>query len=78
MAALVMSAAAFAQSASKQLTQWSTHLETTEHPDTYKVVFTGKIEDGYHTYTLTDEFSATEFIELEASGCELDHRILEL
>ena len=71
MAALVMSAAAFAQSASKQLTQWSTHLETTEHPDTYKVVFTGKIEDGYHTYTLTDEFSATEFIELEASGCEL-------
>lgn len=71
MAALVMSAAAFAQSASKQLTQWSTHLETTEHPDTYKVVFTGKIEDGYHTYTITDEFSATEFIELEASGCEL-------
>ena len=71
MAALVMSAAAFAQSASKQHTQWSTHLETTEHPDTYKVVFTGKIEDGYHTYTLTDEFSATEFIELEASGCEL-------
>ena len=78
MAALVMSAAAFAQSASKQLTQWSTHLETTEHPDTYKVVFTGKIEDGYHTYTLTDEFSATEFIELEASGCELVGKPYEL
>ena len=71
MAALVVSAAAFAQFAPKQLTQWSTHLEATEEADIYRVVFTGKIEEGYHTYTLTDDFSATEFVELETSGCEL-------
>ena len=35
------------------------------------MIFTGKIADGYHTYTLTDEFSATEFMDMEVKGGEL-------
>ena len=71
LAALIMSAAAFAQFAPKQLVTWSSHIETAEEADTYRVIFTGKIADGYHTYTLKDEFSATEFIDVTVSGCEL-------
>ena len=71
MAALLVSAAAFAQFAPKQLTTWSTHLEATDEADVYRVIFTGKIAEGYHTYTLTDEFSATEFMDVTVSGCEL-------
>ena len=71
LAALVMSVAAFAQFDQNQLTKWSTHIEATDEADVYRVIFTGKIAEGYHTYTLTDEFSATEFTDLTAVGCEL-------
>ena len=71
MAALVLSAAAFAQLTPKQLVTWNTHTETTEEADVYRIVFTGKIAQGYHTYTLTDEFSATSFMDVTVSGCEL-------
>ena len=67
LAALVISAAAFAQS---QLVTWSSHVEHADG-DTYKVVFTGKIASGYHTYTLADEFSATEFMDVAVTGGEL-------
>jgi len=70
LAALMVSAAAFAQIAPAQLVTWSSHVERVEG-DVCKVVFTGKIADGYHTYTLTDEFSATEFMDVTVSGCEL-------
>ena len=67
LAALIFSAAAFAQS---QLVTWSSHVEHADG-DTYKVVFTGKIASGYHTYTLADEFSATEFMDVAVTGGEL-------
>ena len=54
----------------KELITWSTHCELQEGNE-YRVIFTGKIADGYHTYTLTDEFSATEFMDMEVKGGEL-------
>lgn len=71
LAALVVSAAAFAQFTSQQLVTWTSHIEATEEADIYRVIFTGKIAEGYHTYTFTDEFSATEFLEISVSDCEL-------
>ena len=67
LAAILVSAAAFAQS---QLVTWSSHVEKSEG-DIYKVIFTGKVADGYHTYTLTDEFSATEIMDAAVEGGEL-------
>ena len=67
LAAIFVCAAAFAQG---QLVTWSSHLEKAED-GTYRVIFTGKIAEGYHTYTLTDEFSATEIMDAEIQGGEL-------
>ena len=67
LAALLVSAAAFAQG---QLVTWSSHVEKAEG-DVYKVIFTGKVAEGYHTYTLTDEFSATELMDADVEGGEL-------
>ena len=67
LAALLVSAAAFAQG---QLVTWSSHVEKGEG-DVYKVIFTGKVAEGYHTYTLTDEFSATELMDTAVEGGEL-------
>ena len=66
LAALLIGAAAFAQS---QLVTWSSHVENVDE-NYYKVVFTGKIASGYHTYTLADEFSATEIMEAAVKGGE--------
>ncbi len=68
LAAILVSAAAFAQVG--QLVTWSSHVEAADN-DIYKVIFTGKIAEGYHTYTLTDEFSATEFMDVVVEGGEL-------
>ena len=70
LAAVAICAAAFAQNLTSQLVTWSSHVEKTEG-DVYKVVFTGKIAEGYHTYTLTDEFSATTFMDVEITGGKL-------
>ncbi len=67
-AAALICAAAFAQTLSTQLVTWSTHVESTTEADTYRIVFTGKIAPGYHTYTLTDEFSATSFQDMAIEG----------
>ena len=67
LAAILFSVAAFAQG---QLVTWSSHVEEADN-DVYRVVFTGKILSGYHTYTLTDEFSATEFMDAAVEGGEL-------
>ena len=64
LAAILVCAAAFAQG---QLVTWSSHVEKAEG-DVYKVIFTGKVADGYHTYTLTDEFSATEVMDAAVAG----------
>ncbi len=66
-AAVLVSTVAFAQT---QLVSWSSHVEKAS-ADEYKVIFTGKIASGYHTYTLTDEFSATEIMDVEVTGGEL-------
>ena len=71
LATLVFCVAAFAQGAPQQLVTWSSHIEKANAEDVYRVIFTGKIVEGYHTYTLTDEFSATEFMDVEVTGGEL-------
>ena len=68
-AAALISVAAFAQ-VEQQLITWTNHVEL-EGDNIYRVIFTGKIADGYHTYTLTDEFSATELMDVEVKGGEL-------
>ena len=68
-AAIILGVAAFAQST--QLVNWTTTVEKTDVEDVYRVIFTGKIAEGYHTYTLDDEFSATEFVEPAVKGGEL-------
>ena len=73
-AASLICLAAFAQ---QQLVTWSSHVEKTAD-DTYRVVFTGKVAPGYHTYTLTDEFSATELMDVTVEGGELDGAPYEL
>ena len=74
LAASLLSLAAFAQG---QLVTWSSHVEKGEG-DLYTVVFTGKVASGYHTYTLTDEFSATEVLDLAVQGGELSGEPYEL
>ncbi len=74
LAAILISAAAFAQS---QLVTWSSHVEMADE-NTYRVIFTGKIADGYHTYTLTDEFSATEIIDAAVEGGEIAGKPYEI
>ena len=65
--ALLVCAAGFAQG---QLVTWTSHVEKADG-NVCKVVFTGKIAEGYHTYTLTDEFSATEIMDAAVEGGEL-------
>ena len=67
LAAVLFSVAALAQG---QLITWSSHVENVDS-DTYRVVFTGKVASGYHTYTLTDEFSATEIMDAVVDGGKL-------
>ena len=70
LAALLISAAAFAQLTPSQLVTWTPSVENVDG-DVYRVVFTGKVAQGYHTYTLTDEFSATEIMDAVVEGGEL-------
>ncbi|MGN1046749.1 MAG: protein-disulfide reductase DsbD family protein [Candidatus Cryptobacteroides sp.] len=55
LAAALVCAASFAQEAS---IRWSSEVEHIEGQD-YRIVFTGKIADGLHAYSTTDEFSPT-------------------
>ena len=71
LATLLSSVAVFAQFAPKELVSWTTNVEALEGADEYRVVFTGKIAEGYHTYTLTDEFSATQIMDPIAVDCEI-------
>ena len=70
-AAALVSVATFAQLTPSQLVKWSSHVEKSDAEDVFRVIFTGKIAEGYHTYTLTDEFSATEFMDIAVEGGEL-------
>ena len=68
-AATLFGVAAFAQN-DAQLVTWK-HSVVKDEGNTYKVIFTGKIASGYHTYTLTDEYSATEFMDVAVEGGKL-------
>ena len=70
LAALLIGVAAFAQLTPSQLVTWKPSVENIDG-NTYRVVFTGKVAEGYHTYTLTDEFSATEIMDAAVEGGEL-------
>lgn len=78
MATLLVSVAAFAQFEAQELTKWESRVEADKEADTYNVIFTGAIAEGYHTYTLTDEFSPTEFTSIETVDCELVGKPFEL
>ena len=54
-----------------ELLVWSHKVEKAEGDNEYRVIFTGKIKSGYHTYTLNDFFSPTEFSAVEVAGGEL-------
>ena len=77
LAAILISAAAFAQLTPSQLVTWTPSVEALDG-DVYRVVFTGKVAEGYHTYTLTDEFSATEVMDPAVEGGELVGKPYEL
>ena len=70
LAAVLFSVAAFAQLTPSQLVPWPPSDENVEGA-LYRVVFTGKVAQGYHTYTLTDEFSATDIMDVVVEGGEL-------
>ena len=78
LAAFLFCVAALAQNAPETLTTWSSHIEKTDVENVYKVVFTGKIAEGYHTYTLADDFSATELMDPEVTGGSLVNGPYEL
>lgn len=75
-AVALFSVAAIAQN-DAQLVTWKTAVQKADG-DVYKVIFTGKVAPGYHTYTLTDEFSATEFMDVTIEGGELSGNPYEL
>ncbi len=70
LSAVFISIAVFAQLTPSQLVTWTPSVEALDG-DVYRVVFTGKVAQGYHTYTLTDEFSATEVMDPAVEGGEL-------
>ncbi len=76
-AAMFLCLAAFAQDSTEQLIIWYSSVEDAGD-GTYRVVFTGNIAPGYHTYTLTDEFSATEIMNATVNGGELSGEPYEL
>ena len=77
LAAALISVAAFAQLAPSQVITWTPSVQTLDG-DVYRVVFTGKVAAGYHTYTLTDEFSATDIMDIVVEGGELIGKPYEL
>ncbi len=75
--AVLIGLSAFAQLTPSQLVTWSSEVEHVDG-DIYRAVFTGKVASGYHTYTLTDEFSATEILDAAVEGGELSGTPYEL
>ena len=44
----------------------------------WRLTFTGKIDEGYHSYPLSDEFSGPSIEFSELSGCTLDGGLMDL
>ncbi len=75
-AVLFFSAATFAQ-APEQTVTWSTSVSALKD-GLLEVRFTGKILDGWHTYSLRDEYSATEIDFAEPQGFTLEGALQEV
>ncbi|MGM9747888.1 MAG: protein-disulfide reductase DsbD family protein [Candidatus Cryptobacteroides sp.] len=76
-AALFSCFGASAQNADGSIVKWKTRVEPKDG-DVLQVVFEGKIAKGFHTYTLTDELSATEMLDPVFTGCEKYGELYEI
>lgn len=65
------------QNSDGSIVNWKTRVEPKEG-NVLQVVFEGKIAKGFHTYTLTDEMSATEMIDPVFTGCEKSGELYEI
>ena len=52
-----------------KIVNWTESAEQTEE-GLVRITWTGSVAEGYHTYTLTDEFSATEMMDVVLTSCE--------
>ncbi|MGM9767716.1 MAG: hypothetical protein ACI3Z0_04555 [Candidatus Cryptobacteroides sp.] len=62
--------------AQAQIVDWSWKVTRTGE-GTAKVVFTGHIQEGYHTYSITAGTSRTEIIEVKTKGCSINGALKE-
>lgn len=77
LAALLMSAVSFAQPGESEAINWKTSVK--EKTDgIFQVLFTGEIPSGHYTYTIDDEYSATEINDLSVTGGELVGELYEV
>lgn len=76
-AALFSCFGAIAQNADGSIVKWKTRVEPKDG-DVLQIVFEGKIAKGFHTYTLTDELSATEMLDPVFTGCEKSGELYEI
>ncbi|MGN0189468.1 MAG: thiol:disulfide interchange protein, partial [Candidatus Cryptobacteroides sp.] len=74
LAAALVCAASFAQEAS---IKWSSEVEHIGGQD-YRIVFSGKIADGLHTYGSEDGFSPTTVSFDKLTGCSLKGKVYDL
>lgn len=58
------------------ITTWKYSIEKTAG-DTVKVVFTGNIAMGYHSYSIKDDKAPTEFFDVELEGAETVGEVYE-
>lgn len=59
-----------------QIVDWSYKVTRTGE-GTAKVIFTGRIQEGYHTYSITAGNSRTEIMEVKTKGCSLSGALRE-
>lgn len=72
-----MSAVSFAQPGESEAINWKTSVK--EKTDgIFQVLFTGEIPSGHYTYTIDDEYSATEINDLSVTGGELVGELYEV
>ena len=76
---LLFVAAVFASllcSAQVQTINWSYKVTMTGE-GTARVIFTGRIQEGFHTYSITADNSRTEIMEVKTRGCSLSGALRE-
>lgn len=74
LAGCLIACSAFAQ---EEYVHWNHEIEKIEN-DLYKVTFTAKISEGYHSYSMEDEISATEFLDCSVEGGSLEGEVVEI